>query len=270
MSTGIIRARLLPSPDGEPPMRHRLAPVTTVNDDGTITVTIDGVSLDIPALAGSSEIVGDAAQIAAWSGNLLSLGRARTAGEGGPGSHIIVPTSIEVDGGGSETYSFDGRTTTFEDVTSVSLNGINRGLGADITLLTVWIESANSDVLVTRLREAGTDLAGASSYHRTGFYSVIASGPTRSSSSGGTEFGFWCPTSGGTTRNITGTLLLTGAGVLGRESLHLFSAGCDTGTDFYTWLESGACDDTSAHDGVSILTTGTDVFSGTITAEAIA
>lgn len=72
-----ILARLLPDVGGETPVRHRSAVVTAVNADGTLTVTLSGVSVTVNALAGSTAKVGDTVHLAAWAGDLLALGRTR-------------------------------------------------------------------------------------------------------------------------------------------------------------------------------------------------
>lgn len=67
---------LLPAPDGESPLRHRTGTITVVNSDGTVDLDLGGQTVeDVQVLVGSQVAVGDVVQVAAWSGDLLVLGR---------------------------------------------------------------------------------------------------------------------------------------------------------------------------------------------------
>lgn len=72
--------RLLPPDDGEPPVRHRTGTVDTVNSDGTVDVDFGGTAVaDVAVLDGVYVAAGDVVQVAVWRGDLLVLGRSRTA-----------------------------------------------------------------------------------------------------------------------------------------------------------------------------------------------
>ncbi|MCK9521410.1 MAG: hypothetical protein M0R74_20650, partial [Dehalococcoidia bacterium] len=105
----------------------------------------------------------------------------------------VIPSSVDV-GSGSASVAADG-TVTATDVSWVALNGVHNGLGADMYEYRVWIVSAGSGMISTRLRSSGAHVAG-TPYQRTGFYSTVAAGPTRNAAAGATDFGFWCPTAG--------------------------------------------------------------------------
>lgn len=167
--------RLFPDPDGESPMLHRSAVVTAVNSDGTLTVDLSGVSVTVNALAGSGASVGDTVHLAAWAGDLISLGAAREATVGGPGSYQAIPASVAVTGGGASYSIVNGRVIVAA-ATSVTVNDLfpvgvgNVRIRCDLTmstaagLATVLRAGGVNQVTGydrTRMRVAGTTLSGA-------------------------------------------------------------------------------------------------------------
>lgn len=155
--------RLFPTPDGEGPMVHRTAVVTSVNSDGTLGVTLSGTPMTVNALAGSSAKVGDTVHLAVWAGDLISLGRSRASGGGGAASELIIPTSATVDGGGS-SVSVVGGLVTFATATAVHVNGCLLAAFRvhDIIIdFTAHVASVDTQM---RLRVAGTDASGATTY----------------------------------------------------------------------------------------------------------
>ena len=167
----------------------------------------------------------------------------------------VIPSSVVV-GSGSASVATDG-TVTFTDVSSVSLNGVFDGLGGDSYQVTAYMAGETGAVYATRLRTAGTDLAG-TSYDRSASYTQLAAGPTRASATGNDVFGFWCLTSAGTTRTAAGTMALLNprAALASVMQLH---ATLNANSDLYDWHE-GAKGPTTACDGLTILATA-----GTIT-----
>ena len=167
----------------------------------------------------------------------------------------VIPSSVVV-GSGSATVATDG-TVTFTAVSSVSLNGVFDGLGGDSYQVVAYMAGTTSATYSTRLRAAGTDVAG-TSYDRVATYTQLASGPTRASATGTSAFGFWSLTSTGTTRTAAGTMTLLNpkAALASIMQLH---ATLNANSDLYDWHES-AKGPTTACDGLTILASA-----GTIT-----
>lgn len=87
--------KINPDSDGEDTLRLRVGVVSTVNSDGTVNVTISGVTIpNVPRLLDSSMATGAAVQVLSYRGSLLVLGRVST---GNPsrvvGAVNITPTA---------------------------------------------------------------------------------------------------------------------------------------------------------------------------------
>lgn len=101
-----------------------------------------------------------------------------------------IPSSVTV-GSGSASVAADG-TVTFTGCSSVSLNGVFDGTGADIYEIYISFSNSTASHLQMRLRSAGTDYTGNHSY--IGFFGNLSSGPARSASSTSSSF-FLTPSS---------------------------------------------------------------------------
>src|SRR5690606_9122703 len=67
--------KLVPQKDGEPYTVHRTAVVNAVNSDGTVDLTLSGVTVPrVPVLGGAGVWVGGTVSVSAWQGALLVLG----------------------------------------------------------------------------------------------------------------------------------------------------------------------------------------------------
>jgi hypothetical protein len=77
MDDNTIARILFPADDGEPPIRHRLGKVLTVNTNGTVTLTMGTSSVVARILEGVMVAVGDVVEVVVWSGDVLILGRPR-------------------------------------------------------------------------------------------------------------------------------------------------------------------------------------------------
>lgn len=70
-----IKEKLNPTPDGQDVTRLRTGVVTAVNANGTVDITLSGVTMSgVPRLIGATVVVGQAVQIASYRGSLLVLG----------------------------------------------------------------------------------------------------------------------------------------------------------------------------------------------------
>jgi hypothetical protein len=70
-----LRKKLVPSPDGQDWTKLRTAVVTAVNTDGTLDLTLSGVSVtNVPRLTGAYAIAGSVVQVLSYRGSLLVLG----------------------------------------------------------------------------------------------------------------------------------------------------------------------------------------------------
>lgn len=74
--------KLVPSPGGEDTVRMRTATVTAINSNGTVRISVSGVTIpkDISRLASSSMSMGDTVSVISFRGELLVIG----AVAGGP------------------------------------------------------------------------------------------------------------------------------------------------------------------------------------------
>lgn len=79
-----IKKKLNPKPDGEDVLRLRVGVVTAVNSDGTLDVTISGVTVTgVYRLSDSPVTVGAIVQILSYRGSLLAIGPTATGAESG-------------------------------------------------------------------------------------------------------------------------------------------------------------------------------------------
>jgi hypothetical protein len=71
-----LREKLIPTPDGEPPIILRTATVAAVNSDGTVDLTMSSGVLvpDVPRLTGAYAPVGAVVQVLSLRGSLLVIG----------------------------------------------------------------------------------------------------------------------------------------------------------------------------------------------------
>lgn len=70
-----VLQKLVPQKDGEPYTVHRGAVVDAVNADGTVDLTMSGVTVPrVPVLGGAGVWVGGTVSVLAWQGALLVLG----------------------------------------------------------------------------------------------------------------------------------------------------------------------------------------------------
>lgn len=101
-----------------------------------------------------------------------------------------IPENVEV-GSGDVSIADDG-TVSFTGCSSVSLNGVFDGTGADIYEIYISFSNSTASHLQMRLRSAGTDYTGNHSY--IGFFGNLSAGPARSASSTSSNF-FLTPSS---------------------------------------------------------------------------
>lgn len=77
-----LRKKLVPTPDGQDELKLRTAIVTAVNSDGTLDITLAGVTVaGVPRLMEASVAVGTVVQVLAYRGSLLVIGRSATSGQ---------------------------------------------------------------------------------------------------------------------------------------------------------------------------------------------
>lgn len=152
-----------------------------------------------------------------------------------------IPSSVQV-GSGSASVAADG-TVTFSGASSVSLNGVFDGLGADMYEIVATFSSSGTVGIGSRLRVSGVDQT--SGYAYAAIFSLLAGTVTGSPSGAAGQFGFWFPSSGAGPI-ATGSLLLASPGIAtaGVYTMHSSSVG---GGNRFLWLESGntpgvACD----------------------------
>lgn len=171
-----------------------------------------------------------------------------------------IPSSVTV-GSGSASVADDG-TVTFTGCSSVSLNGVFDGLGADLYAIYGTFVTSGGGTLITRLRRSGVDET--TLYYRAGVFATLSSGPTRSSASSGNAFGLWVPTNGGSGSEAFGVMYLSKPGIAGRTNMTLNSTSNSFGSDFYHWSESGTNTVSGGlFDGFTLVPNGVNI-SGTL------
>jgi hypothetical protein len=160
----------------------------------------------------------------------------------------VIPSSVVV-GSGSASVAADG-TVTYTGVSSVSLNDVFGGLGADIYEVVAWMVTSTGATVGCRVRSGGVDDSGASDYVRTAVYTTSSTGPLRSSASSN-AFGLFVPTSAGTGSEGAGrmTVFNPGGATPTRTEFSL-SARVSTG-DVWQLVESCRMN-TGAVDGLTL------------------
>lgn len=108
--------KLIPSPGGEDTVRMRTATVTAINQDGTVRISMSGVTIpkDIPRLASSGMLIGDTVSVISFRGELLVIG---------PVAEGTVAGVIETPGinfGNSRVF-WNGRTSVFNSATDAGI-----------------------------------------------------------------------------------------------------------------------------------------------------
>lgn len=144
-----------------------VASATTVILDGeTDPVTVNNYLVDPATLT---------------TGDLVRCERTRQRlivhGKAGGGPRIMqgqIPSSVVV-GSGSATVAADG-TVTFSGASSVSLNGVFDGIGADEYQAVIQATVASAADIVTRLRKAGVDVTTGNYDHITLYSDGVSAG----------------------------------------------------------------------------------------------
>lgn len=109
----------------------------------------------------------------------------------------VIPSSVVVDTG-SATVAADG-TVSFSGCSTVALNGVFNGVGADEYMAIVSVTTSVAATVSSRVRAAGVTQATAYNYAAT--FTQLATGPTRSAGTAQSSFG-WLVPSAGTGSNI--------------------------------------------------------------------
>jgi len=119
--------KIVPKEDGEDPLRLRTATVTVINSDGTVDITLSGVTVEDVPVVGSNLglVVGRTVQVLVHRGDLLVLGQtAGSAATANPSAFAtfgtptfttgnitaITPSAVTVDDG--DMYPGSGSTFT--------------------------------------------------------------------------------------------------------------------------------------------------------------
>lgn len=177
----------------------------------------------------------------------------------------VIPSSVVV-GSGSASVAADG-TVTFTGCSSVSLNDVFDGLGADRYEVHVRVRrsgaGANSNILL-RLRASG--VIKASGYTRSVIYKYGADGTAVAATGGGANDIVVAPQTGinyyGVSRHIIASPYLA-------DNTTLTSESHQSGTVYAVWMETSHVSDSALYDGFTVLTNTGD-FSGSIKVVKIA
>lgn len=133
-------------------------------------VIVHGRARGLKLASAATTIVGAATDQAVTPAGLKAAALDRIAAiEALPPTRGVVPSSVVV-GSGSASVAADG-TVSFAGCSSISLNGVFNGAGADAYLIYIRYTPAASGVGNFRLRAAGVD-ATASNYERGYVYGV--------------------------------------------------------------------------------------------------
>jgi hypothetical protein len=124
-----VLKKIVPEPDGENVTRMRRATVTTVNDDGTLDVTMSSATLKVAALANTYFQAGQSVYLISYLGMLIALGEVATSG--------------------SNTYATDLQ--TFEQNARI-INVV--GVDTETTTSSAFSNLANASVNWTKVRDA--------------------------------------------------------------------------------------------------------------------
>ena len=160
----------------------------------------------------------------------------------------VIPSSIVVGSGSASVDAFG--LVTFTGVSSVSLNDIFDGLGADIYEIFMTFANGTSGSASTRLRDSGTD-ESAASYFYTATNTTLSTGPSRASNSAYASFGWWCPGST-TSYKSMGEMVIYKPALADTTHARLASNSQALG-DRLAWTEYGGSNLTKAFDGLSII-----------------
>lgn len=207
--------RLVPKRDGDPYLVRRAAVVSGNNADGTVDITLSGVSVPgVPVLAGSVARQGDTVQVLSWQGGLMVLGSIRAASTAPtvrtltssgtwtkPGG--LVWLQVEVQGGGGA----GGRRTTGGNFGSGGGGGgyARKVLPAAVVGNTVSVTVGTGGAGTAASDTGGS--GGASTFPVSGGTNVVgnggaggtaATGSTATGGSGGTGTGGDLNVTGGT------------------------------------------------------------------------
>jgi hypothetical protein len=160
----------------------------------------------------------------------------------------VTPSSVVV-GSGSASVAAGGL-VSFTGASSVSLNGLFDGLGGDAYQAIACGVTSNGSVVGYRLRAAGTDVSG-TVYNRTAVYTLLASGPTRSSATSSNILTYLDPTNGGSSAIFQGTVKLFRPAV-NVKTFAVTEAVTDATADLYNWREASVAA-ASVADGLTLL-----------------
>jgi hypothetical protein len=70
-----IKKKLVPQPDGQDVLRLRAGVISSINTNGTVSVTLNGATVtNVPALSGALFLVGAVVQLLSYRGSLLVIG----------------------------------------------------------------------------------------------------------------------------------------------------------------------------------------------------
>lgn len=118
--------KLIPSPGGEDTVRMRTARVTAINSNGTVRISVSGVTIpkDIPRLASSGMLVGDTVSVISFRGELLVIGPVAE------GSIAGVTETPGINFGNSRVF-WNGRTSVFNSATDAGIV-LTDGIGVQI------------------------------------------------------------------------------------------------------------------------------------------
>src|SRR5690554_3189090 len=118
--------KLIPSPGGEDTVRMRTATVTAINPDGTVRISMSGVTIpkDIPRLASSGMLIGDTVSVISFRGELLVIGPVAE----GPVAGVTETPGINY---GDGRVFWNGRTSVFNNTTDAGIV-LTDGLGVQI------------------------------------------------------------------------------------------------------------------------------------------
>lgn len=145
----------------------------------------------------------------------------------------VIPSSVSV-GSGSATVEDDG-TVLFSGASSVSLNGVFDGLGADAYMIATRFRLAGAATVLMRPRVAGVDQSG-NIYSYAALNSNLGGGPNRSATSTASAI-FFTPSAfqaDGST-----TMHLYGPGTTGVWTTYDASTGAVGGGDRWFWTQAG-------------------------------
>ena len=109
-----IKKKLVPPPDGQDVLRLRAAEVTSIEDDGTITVILNDAEVsDVPVLSGAAVVVGETVQLLSYRGSLLAIGISGSAG----------PLASQ-SGATTNGTATPGNTSFFTSLTTTGIHGV--------------------------------------------------------------------------------------------------------------------------------------------------